>query len=224
MSNVVFDIETLGFELDAFDETQQEYLLKFADTEEKHAEEIQKFALHAMTGQIIAIGMYNPETAGGKVFYQADEKEEWKSDDGKMVYVSGSEKEILEHFWSTLSKYRKFITFNGRGFDCPFLMLRSMLLGVPATRNLIPYRYSMKTHIDLLEALTFYGAVRKFNLDFYCKQFGIKSPKAEGVTGLSLGPMFKEKRFREIAEYCGRDIAATAELYHRVQGYLELPD
>ena len=27
------------------------------------------------------------------------------------------------------------------------------------------------------------GAARKFNLDFYCKSFGIESPKSHGVTG-----------------------------------------
>ncbi len=30
------------------------------------------------------------------------------------------------------------------------------------------------------------GAARKFNLDFYCKAFGIESPKAHGVTGMDV--------------------------------------
>ena len=40
------------------------------------------------------------------------------------------------------------------GFDCPFLMMRSAILGVKPTRNLMPNRYYM-THIDLLDQLTF---------------------------------------------------------------------
>lgn len=224
MSSVVFDIETLGYELDKFDETQQEYLMKFADTDEKKLEELQKFALHALTGRIIAIGMLNPDTGSGKVFYQSDIIEEFRSEDGSMLYCSGSEGEILEQFWSTLIKFDRYITFNGRAFDCPFILLRSMILGVHTTRNIMPYRYSAAKHCDLLDQLTFYGVVRKFNLDFYCKEFGIKSPKSEGITGLSLGGMFKEKRFREIARYCGGDIIATAELFKKVQEYLKLED
>jgi 3'-5' exonuclease len=68
--------------------------------------------------------------------------------------------------------------------------------------------------------LTFYnvsgreGAARRFNLDFYCKAFGIESPKAQGVTGSDMNTMVAEKRFREIAEYCLRDVKATVLLYH----------
>ena len=68
MSSVVFDIETLGFPLETFDDVQQEYLLKFADTEEKRELELQKLNLYPFTAQIIAIGMLNPETKSGKVF------------------------------------------------------------------------------------------------------------------------------------------------------------
>ena len=30
------------------------------------------------------------------------------------------------------------------------------------------------------------GAARRFNLDFYCKAFGIESPKSHGVTGMDV--------------------------------------
>ncbi len=222
MTRVVFDIETLGFPIDTFDEVQQEYLLKFADTDEKREAEIQKLALHALTAQIICIGMLNPDTKAGKVFYQADKKEQFSSDDGKVEYISGDEKDILKRFWETVERYDQIITFNGRNFDCPFIMLRSGILGVNATRNIIPYRYESSKHCDLLEQLAFYGAVRKFNLDFYCKAFGIKSPKGEGITGLDLGPLYEEKRFREIAKYCLGDIQATAELFLRWNEFINV--
>jgi predicted PolB exonuclease-like 3'-5' exonuclease len=99
-------------------------------------------------------------------------------------------------------------------------MVRSALLGVRPTRNLVPYRYSATDHCDLLDQLTFYGASRKFSLDFYCKGFGITSPKEGGVTGLDMGMFFEQKRFREIAEYCLGDVRATAELFRRWQSYL----
>ncbi|MGA2623245.1 MAG: ribonuclease H-like domain-containing protein [Bacteroidota bacterium] len=222
MSHVVFDIETLGFPIESFDEVQQEYLLKFADSDEKRETEIQKLNLYPLTAQIIAIGMLNPETNAGKVFYQADVSEQFSSDDGKVEFVSGDEQQVLKLFWESVQRYDQFITFNGRSFDCPFLMLRSAIAGIKPTRNLLPYRYDAAIHCDLLEQLTFYGAFRKFNLDFYCKAFGIKSPKSEGITGLGLGPLFREGKFREIAKYCLGDIQATAELFRRWEKFLNV--
>ena len=224
MSRIVFDIETLGFPIDTFDEVQQEYLLKFADTDEKRESELQKLNLYPLTAQIIAIGMLNPETNAGKVLYQSNSNEQFSSDDGKIEYVSGDEQHILKLFWDDVQRYSQFITFNGRSFDCPFLLLRSAIVGIKPTRNLIPYRYDSAIHCDLLEQLTFYGAFRKFNLDFYCKAFGIKSPKSEGITGLGLGPLFREGKFRDIAHYCIGDVQATAELFRRWEQFLNVKE
>jgi DNA polymerase elongation subunit (family B) len=222
MSRVVFDIETLGYPLETFDETQQEYLMKFADTEEKRLETIQKLNLHPMTARVIAIGMLNPDTHSGKVFYEGETGTRYQSDDGKIEFQSGTENEILAWFWEHIQHYNQFITFNGRTFDCPFLMLRSAVLGIKPSRNLIPYRYESSTHCDLLEQLSYYGAVRKFNLDFYCKAFGMESPKSGGITGLDLGNLFRDGRFRDIAGYCLGDVVAIAELYHRWNNLLNI--
>jgi hypothetical protein len=220
MNRVVFDIETNAFPIGSFDEEQQEYLMRFAKTEEEKREALMKLALTPFTAQIVAVGMVNPDSNQGKVFYQHPGGEPADSDDGLVQFLPGSEREILEHFWETIKRYGQYITFNGRGFDCPFLMLRSAVLGVKPSRNLLPYRYSAAESCDLMEQLTFYGAFRKFSLDFYCKGFGIKSPKSEGVTGLDVAPLFAEGKFRTIAEYCLRDVRATAELFRRWQEFL----
>ncbi|MCX6120301.1 MAG: ribonuclease H-like domain-containing protein [Ignavibacteriales bacterium] len=222
MSHVVLDIETLGFPVESFDEIQQKYLLKFAETDAERLETIQKLSLYPTTAQIIAIGMLNPETNRAKILFQSDEKLDYHSDDELVHFKSGSEKEIVEQFWLDIGHYDQFVTFNGRGFDCPFLMLRSAILQVQPTRNLMPYRYDASIHCDLLEQFTFYGALRKFNLDFYCKSFGIESPKAHGVTGLDMKQLTDEKRFREIAEYNLRDLQATAELFRRWEKFLSV--
>ncbi len=221
MSRVVLDIETVGHPLESFDEAQQKYLLKFAETEEERVETIQKLSLYPMTARVIAIGMLNPDTNRGKVLFQSDENIDKFSEDETIHYVTGNEKDILTQFWEDIPKFDQFITFNGRGFDCPFLTLRSAILEVRPTRNLMPYRYDSSVHFDLLEQLTFYGAFRKFNLDFYCKSFEIDSPKSHGITGLDLGKLFEEKRFKEIADYCWGDLKATAELFRRWEKYLK---
>ena len=166
--------------------------------------------------------MLNPDTMAGKVLYQSTKQEQSGPDERNIEYRAGDEEQILRQFWEDVRHYDQFITFNGRSFDCPFIMLRSAMLSIPPTRNLMPYRYDASIHCDLLDQLTFYGAVRRFNLDFYCKSFGIKSPKSEGVSGLDIGPMFREGKFKEIAQYCASDVIATAELFRRWDAFVNV--
>ena len=223
-STLLFDIETVGLPLESFDEAQQEYWLRPAQresTEEARAAKrqdlIQQLNLTPLTAQVVAIAMVNVDSGRGKVLYQAEDLEESKSEDGLVEFISGTEEDVLSGFWEVVTKYNRFVTFNGRGFDCPFLMLRSAILGIKPTKDLMPYRYDAVKHCDLADQLTYYGAFsqRRFNLDFYCKAFGIESPKAGGVTGLDVNRLFAEKKFRDIAEYCLRDVRSTAELYKK---------
>jgi 3'-5' exonuclease len=215
MSRVIFDIETLGFPLESFDQESQTYLLKFADSEEKVEDVKKNLNLHALTAQVLCIALFNPDTKQGKVFFQSENKDDYYSTQNTCHYISGNENEILNNFWEVINKYDQFITFNGRSFDCPFIMLRSALLNITPTRNLMPYRYDSKIHCDLLEQLTYYQTTRRFSLDFYCKQFGIESPKSKGITGLDMKMLVEEKRYRDIAEYCFGDVVATSELFKR---------
>lgn len=212
---MIFDIETIPISFETLDEAQQKYLLKFAETPEDEEKVKQEMALWAPTNQIVAIGMLSVESGKGAVYYQSGDTviEPYEKDGIK--YESGTEKEILEKFWKALSFSQRFVTFNGRGFDCPVLMLRSAMCGVKPSRNLMPYRYAADIHVDLLEQLTFYNACRKFNLDFYCKAFGIASPKENGMNGHEVAPMYRAGKYQMIAEYCAGDLHATKELYFR---------
>lgn len=234
MSKVIFDIETIG-EFEALDEDSQQYLLKYAEDEKKKSESKKRTALWPFTGQIVAIGLLNPETEKGKVYFQAPSlsggnaalsaatNEKIKPfSENNIDFKACSEKEILENFWQDVKSYNQFITFNGRGFDCPYLMLRSAVLRTRPTKNLMPPRYSADKHIDLLDQLTFYGAFRKFTLDFYCRSLGIKSPKIEGMTGEKINQYFSEKKYLEIARYCMADVRATAELYSVWSSYIAI--
>jgi DNA polymerase elongation subunit (family B) len=218
MSVVVFDIETVGSRFEELDEAQRAYLLSNAKSEQEQAKIPEWTSLWALTGKIVALGMGNPETGKGRVWYETTGgRSEETSDDDGWSYVGADEATFLAEFWSAIAKYDRFVTFNGRGFDGPFLMLRSAILGVKPSRNLVPYRYSVQEHVDLLEVVTFFGAVRKFNLDFCCKAFGIPSPKEGGIDGYSVGPFYRDGRVREIARYCRRDVEATGQLYLKLR-------
>ncbi|OGH72332.1 MAG: hypothetical protein A2921_00740 [Candidatus Magasanikbacteria bacterium RIFCSPLOWO2_01_FULL_43_20b] len=220
MNTVVFDIETVAQDFNQLDEARKVYLLKGAETEEDKNKAIDQMALWALTNQIVAIGMLSVETQKGAVYFNGESGKEFEENNIK--YWAGSEKEILEKFWQAISRADRFVTFNGRGFDCPVLMLRSAMQKVKPTKNLMPYRYSAEAHIDLLEQLTFYNSVRKFNLDFFCKSFGIESPKAQGVTGQDVGTLFAAGEREKIARYCAGDLFATRQLYLRWKEYIQM--
>ncbi len=228
MNTLVFDIETVPIDFDSLDRVQQDYLMKFADDEEEEQKVLERMALWAPTNKIVAIGVLSVESKKGAVYYSAAaealaDKQDYGIEDfthGDIKYYSGSEKKILQMFWRVMKYANKFVTFNGRGFDCPVLMLRSAMNGIRPSKNLMPYRYSSDIHVDLLEHLTFYNASRKFNLDFYCKAFGIESPKSNGVTGHDVKDMFRDGKFIDIAKYCAGDLWATRELYLRWRNYM----
>jgi len=222
MNKVVFDIESLAHPFESFDAEQREYLTKFAQNEEELEDVKLKMNLSPLTAQLLAIGMLNPDTKRGKILFQSDIKESYLSDDGMIEFVATDEKGILTIFWEDIKRYNQFITFNGRGFDSPFLILRSAMLGIKPSRNLLPYRYDPKIHCDLLDQLTFYGAFRRYSLDFYCKAFNIKSPKSDGISGLDMKELFEEKKYKDIATYCIGDVIATAKLYKIWNEYVNI--
>lgn len=228
MATLVFDIETSALPVETFDETQQEYLyrelqkLPEGPERETRREEItRQFNLWPLTAQVVCIGMLNAESQRGQALFLAEDFEEDAGEAGPVEYVPfADESELLTAFWDVAKHYDSIVTFNGRGFDVPFIYLRSALLNVPISRkNWLGYRYAVEPHCDLAEQFTFYGvsgregAAKRFNLDFYCKAFGIESPKSHGVTGMDVNTLMAEGRFRDIAEYCIRDVRATVELY-----------
>lgn len=214
LKRVVFDIETSGRDFDSLDEQQQDYLTRFAKTPEELEAEKLKVNLYPYTAEVVCIGLLNVDSQNGEVLVQAPTgTQPWKSPDGNIAFIPGSERELIERFWDRIKNFDQIVTFNGRTFDGPFLHIRSAMLGVKASRNLLPYRYDANQHCDLLDQLTFYGAFRKFSLDFICMAFGIDSPKRHGVTGLDVNALFREGRFREIAEYNALDIIATRNLF-----------
>ncbi len=222
MSKIVFDIETVGVDFEALDETAQELLLANAKDDAERTVIREMLGVSPLTGRVVAVAVLNPETKKGAVYYQKqnpDEKEE--EVDGYQVVPCADEKEILTRFWDLAGKYDQLITFNGHAFDCPFMMIRSAILKVKPTVNLMGYRYGDKPHLDVYDKLTNYGAVRfKRSLHLWCQAFGIESPKDKGITGHDVGIFFKDKRCREIALYCVGDIKSTATLYEYWEKYM----
>lgn len=147
---IAFDIETADNQSE-YNETYLETLkhkgLKDPDKVAKDlAEKREKFALSPITGKVICVGFMSE---GNVPFLTSESIKVFKTD-------NCSEKELLEKVWqefeSILSNNDKVISFNGLLFDIPFLIQRSLLLGIPVDKNiadLLLRKYSNPFHIDL---------------------------------------------------------------------------
>ncbi len=222
MSTIVFDIEVAGFAWEEVDEITRAYLLARARDENERVAVPERTALFPGLGKVIAIGMWIVEEDRGLMLLEGDSAplREWEKVQRTKI-LRGSEAELLAEFWRIVGrKGLRLVTFNGRGYDGPILSIRSAQLGLKPSVNLLPYRYDMGFHCDLMEVFNFQGAVREsYKLDYWCRRFDVESPKG-GLDGSQVSRAYREGRLDEIGEYCVRDVRATAQLYVKVQSTL----
>lgn len=220
MKKLVIDIETVGMPWEEHDPYVREYLMKGL-TEEGAEEARRAGGLSPFRGKIVAIGVIRLDDGRSCALYEVPGQTDLRTEkNGNRTWISGTEKQILEKFWEFFDSDSRFISFNGRQFDGPFLMIRSAVNGVVPKRDLVGYRYGFHPNCDLREALNFFGTTNsrqfKFNLDLACKAFGVQTSKGEGLDGRSVETWYRAGRHREIADYCLEDVRATAELYERI--------
>ncbi len=226
MPTITYDIEVAGFPWEEVDEITRGYLMERARDEREREALPDRMALYPGLGKVIAIGMWNVEADRGLMLLEGPAQDgeqpphEWERVQNSDVY-RGSERQVLEKFWEIVGRKRpQLVSYNGRGYDGPVLMTRSAQLGVRPSVNLLPYRYDMATHCDLMEVFNFQGAVRNnYSLDYWCRRFDIESPKGS-IDGSQVGRYYREGRIEEIGEYCLRDVRATAERYRKLKGTL----
>jgi DNA polymerase elongation subunit (family B) len=200
---LVVDIETVGQDLEAIPARAREILLN-VDTEEDRQKILDGLGLDPCTGRIICIGVHWIELDRGRAYCQSDERE------------------LLANFWHDIGQIRpqRYITFNGKSFDFPYINIRSAILDVPVPRDVVldTRRFSNERHFDVRETLVNYERYRRGTLEFFCEIFGVPSPK-NGINGAVVGDYFKAGRLEEIAEYCLADCRATAALYLKLKNY-----
>ncbi len=151
-----------------------------------------------------------------------------------------SEEEIVGKFLAFIDKHNpRLVSFNGRSFDIPLLMLRALKynLSCPAyfeqdnamvnksKWDNYRTRYSETFHLDLLDSLSHYGAVRGMNLDTLCQMAGI--PGKFDVSGDQVMELYYQGQMEKIREYCESDVINTYLLflkYELLKGMKTLPE
>src|SRR6266550_3583151 len=128
---LIFDIETIGEDFDSLDKTTQKVLTSWVERSTNKPQEYERemenikngLGFSPYTGHIVAIGTLDAEKEYGGVYYDAPgQKNEDAEEDGVMLRQM-TEKELLQKFWDIAKEYDTFISFNGRGFDAPFLYI-----------------------------------------------------------------------------------------------------
>ena len=131
-----------------------------------------------------------------------------------------SEVELLRAFWHLADAAELVVTFNGRGFDLPFVVTRSLILGVPARVDLLSSPFSLRPHLDLYRLLGHgRGGLGGSSLDVVCWSLGIESPKG-AMDGSMVAPTYARGDIESIATYNAADVRATRAVYRHVHEHL----
>nr|WP_169778462.1 3'-5' exonuclease [Campylobacter curvus] len=163
---------------------------------------------------------------------------------GKFLRVStlegANEQEILAKFIKFINEYNpRLVSFNGRGFDLPMIMVRAMRynLSVEAyfeteNRELnknkwenYRSRYSGRFHLDLLDHISDFGSVRGLKLDTLCASLNL--PGKYDIHGDQVLELYYNDELEKINEYCESDVLNTYWLflkYELLQGNITQQD
>lgn len=136
-----------------------------------------------------------------------------------------NEGSLLESFSKYAKKYAynkeavtTFVTWNGRGFDFPVLVKRSLKHKTPIDwyyryKSGMRYRYSDKGHIDLMDALADHGASRWYmGLNDAAILCGLPKKTSKGP---EVESMVRENRWDDLKRYCLQDVQITSMMLAR---------
>jgi len=136
-------------------------------------------------------------------------------------------------------KKPRLVSFNGRGFDLPMLMIRAMRYNIACPAyfednnkpagidkwNNYRARNAMKFHTDLMDQISEYRSVGGLNLNSLCKS--LKIPGKYDVAGDDVMGLYYDGRQDKIDEYCESDVLNTYWLmlkYELLKGNLTRDD
>jgi len=109
------------------------------------------------------------------------------------------------------------VTFNGLGFDLPFLFNRAAILDVQIPFRASDYlkRYTTLPHCDLFAVLSNWGQAQKGDsLHGWAKALGI--PVDDQTSGADVAAQYAAGDWDAIRAHCRSDIEITAAMYERL--------
>ena len=137
-----------------------------------------------------------------------------------------SERDKIAKFLTFIEDFNpRLVSFNGRGFDLPMIMARAMCYDLSAAayfetndrdNNKSKWenyrsRYDGRFHLDLLDHISDFGAVRGLKLDHICASMGL--PGKYDVHGDQVLQLYYTGEQAKIDEYCRSDVLNTYWLF-----------
>ncbi len=218
MSSPIFDIETgpqdRDFVLSLFDESAVKYgnlrdeRKRAVKLEEEREKFVDKAALSAVTGRVVAIG-YKYVDGDGYIL-DGDRKDE-------------TEVAVIAQFWTTFNTARidrdHIIGFNSNHFDLPFLFRRSVILGVDVPDEAKDRRgYWSDTFVDLLDVWRCGDWTLYIKLNVLAKLMRIKG-KPDDCAAVDFYKFWESddpKEHEKAERYLANDLDMTYELALRM--------
>lgn len=159
----------------------------------KEAEDLDRCGLDVDLCRIVAIGIQGEEQDRPCVWLAATEHDE---------------ADILTRFWAQAASAH-LIGFNCLGFDLPVLLRRSLYLGVRAPHIQID-RFKHPHVSDLMQILSFNGAIKLRGLSFYAKRFGIEIE--DEIAGADVAAAIKTGDWASVEVHASADVQKTVRL------------
>ena len=217
VSYLIFDVETVA-------DGDLIRRVRYSDTEFSAAEAITRYRAELMEQKgkdVIPVMFMLPiSVAIAKV------KSDFRLDD--LTVLDAPEyrpSEIARRFWQGWRHYGRpaFVTFNGRGYDLPVLELAAYRYGLSLpewfnvearsfeqSRN----RYNTTAHIDLMDLISNFSAVRVVGgLNLLANLIG--KPGKTGIDGSMIQDMYDAGEVESINDYCRCDVLDTYFVFLR---------
>lgn len=168
------------------------------DRERWTSERVKECSLNPRLGRVVAVTFEVP--------YHAD---------CAIAETEEDEATLLEDFWAAVQGERAIAGFNSHGFDFPFLLTRSLILGVGTKVDVTPYlrRYNYVPHFDVRMALTGWDARATGTLAEWCEAFAVRGKSGHGS---EVHGMVTRGAWDELRSYGRADLEATVALVRRV--------
>jgi len=140
--------------------------------------------------------------------------------DNIFSFSGKNERNILLDFWETFNEFKSFeiklITFNGKRFDIPIILFRSLKNLIQPSIKFSYKRYDTVYHIDILEILTnFYQNQNFLTMKEYAKILNIEN--TDNDNGCDVFKLFNSNNIKDIVNHCISDIDTTKKLYEKIK-------
>ncbi len=218
VDTLVFDIETVpAVELRKVPSTIAQAVTKYADRQDW--DEGKVMSLSPYFGRVVSLAIGDGEVAVEEqqqtVFVVPPDDVAVRGELPEWVRPV-SEQELLQAFWALAGHASVVVTYNGRGFDVPFLIGRSLIHDIPVRVDLQSNPFALRPHLDLYLAMGGRHGRGPMSLDVVCWALGMQSPK-EVMDGSMVATSYAKGDVGKIAEYNAGDVKATTAVYQRVR-------